>query len=127
MNILFYESPKDGAGERLQREVEALIPQEEKEIHCSIESLSRRLRQPHNKLGIAVLLTEDLKSLSDLLSIREVLLDLRIILILPDRKEATIAMGHALHPRFLSYADSNFKDVAAVLKKMIGLSDNNNN
>jgi len=44
---------------------------------------------------------------------------MRIILILPDEDNETITMGHTLFPRFSTYADSDFKDVAAVLKKMI--------
>ncbi|MBU0767596.1 MAG: hypothetical protein KJ687_00670 [Proteobacteria bacterium] len=44
---------------------------------------------------------------------------MRIILILPDGDNETTTMGHTLFPRYLTYADGVFKDVEAVLKKMI--------
>ena len=44
---------------------------------------------------------------------------LRLILILPDREKGTISKGHLFRPRYLTYADGDFLDVAAVLAKMI--------
>jgi len=86
----------------------------------SIESLSHWLRQPADDLPIAaVLLAARSEDLSDLLSIRDLLRDVRIILILPDREANTIAQGHTLRPRFLSYTDSDFTDVLAVLGKCL--------
>jgi len=34
--------------------------------------------------------------------------------------------GHSLRPRFLTFVDSDFNDVAAVLKKMIGTLNTRN-
>ena len=55
----------------------------------------------------------------EFLLIRDLLADIPVILILPDRKKETIHLGHKLCPRFLSYTDSNFSDVALVLSKMM--------
>ena len=52
--------------------------------------------------------------------IHDLLIDIRLIIILPDRQADTIEIAHALHPRFLSYIDNNFKDVNVVLNRMIG-------
>ena len=43
-----------------------------------------------------------------------------------DKKE-TISTGHRLRPRYISYTDGNFKDVAAVLNKMDELFRRNKN
>ena len=59
------------------------------------------------------------EDLVDLLSIRNLLDDLRVILLLPNREKETINKGHTLRPRFLTYADSNLLNVAAVLSKML--------
>jgi hypothetical protein len=67
---------------------------------------------------------EDLEAI---LSIVELFYDLRIILILPDRKKETISKGLKLYPRYLSYADGDFSDVAAVLEKMLGHLNTNIN
>ncbi len=118
MNVIFYASVKDGAGRRLQRNVAALVPRKNKVVYRTIGGLDRRLRQFAHGRSVAVLLAASIEELLDLLAIRDLLEKLRIILILPDRKKTSIAMGHTLRPRFLGYADGNFKDVAAVLKKM---------
>ena len=68
---------------------------------------------------MAVLLAASKGQLSELLSLRELLNDVRIILILPDRGRETISQGHLLRPRFLSYADGDLTDVIAVLSKML--------
>jgi hypothetical protein len=43
---------------------------------------------------------------------------MRIILVLPDRDDETVAMGHRLRPRMVSYNDGDYLDVAAVLIRM---------
>jgi len=48
--------------------------------------------------------------------------DTRIILILPDRDRETITNGLKLRPRFFTYADEDFGEVAAVLAKMLGVA-----
>lgn len=75
---------------------------------------NRILDQP-----ILVLLLKDNNEICRAILRKELLHDIRIILILPDRSDETISAGYKLHPRFISYADSDFKDVAAVLKRMI--------
>jgi hypothetical protein len=99
--------------------IEAIVPAGEIEIYQTINSLSRRLRQPRYDLAVAVLLASSKQDLLELLSIRHLLDDLRVILLLPDREKDTIAKGHTLRPRFLTYADSDLLDVAVVLSKML--------
>ncbi|RKX60288.1 MAG: hypothetical protein DRP28_01560 [Thermodesulfobacteriota bacterium] len=125
MNLLFYAREEHGVCERLQRLIEGLVSEDNIEICMTIESLSQRLRQPTYDLSIAVLLAADSQDLTELLSIRDLIWDLRLILILPDRETGTIAKGHTLRPRFLTYLDSDFADVTAVLKKMLSNTDGN--
>ena len=128
MKVLFYSHATNGAAEKVKEILDELIPQKNLEIYRSIERLSLRLRQPTFDVGISVLLASAKKELSDLLSIRDQLLDLRIVLILPDHEDGTISQGHTLYPRFLTYSDGNFRDLQAVLNKMLGyLNANYNN
>jgi hypothetical protein len=117
-NLLFYAKMTDGAGKRLRRVIEALVLEENMEMYQTIDSLSRRLRQPRHDQPVAVLLAANREDLLELLAISDLLDGIRIILVLPDRKDGTIAKGHRLQPRFLTYADGDFLDVAAVLIKM---------
>ena len=119
MNLLLYATETGGIGKHIQRVIEGLVPEENTEIFRTIGSLSNRLRQPRCELAIAVLLASSSQDLLDLLSVSDLFDDLRVILLLPNREKDTIAKGHTLRPRFLTYADSNLSDVAAVLSKML--------
>ena len=125
MILLFYAREEHGAGERLQTLIEELVSEDNIEICMTIGSLFQRLRQPTYDLSIVVLLAADSQDLTELLSVRDLIWDLRLILILPDRETGTIAKGHILRPRFLTYLDSDFTEVAAVLKKMLSNTDGN--
>lgn len=123
MNILYYTSTINGAGERLQEAIESVVQAENTEVYRNLESFIQRLRRPTQLLDVSILFANSRTDFLDLLSIRDLLLNLRIILILPDGNKETITRGHTLFPRFLTYANSDFKDVAAVLKKMIQKTD----
>ena len=119
MNLLLYATETGGIGKHLQSVIEGLVPEDKTEIYRTIDTLSNRLRRPRCDLEVAVLLAATKEDLLVLLSISDLLDDLRVILLLPNREKDTIAKGHTLRPRFLTYADSNFSDVAAVLSKML--------
>lgn len=58
------------------------------------------------------------EELSKLFLIRALSSDVRIILVLPDTEEETIAMAHRSRPRYLTYINSNFLGLATVVSKM---------
>ena len=119
MNVLLYEPVVEVNNGKLHRMVENLNLECGLEIYRTIESLSHRLCRPEKKLTAAVLLTTSKQELLDILSIKDLLFNMRIILVLPDREEDTVTKGHSLRPRFLTYIDSDFGDIAAVLSKML--------
>lgn len=124
MKLFVYSKKSDGATNRLQVQIDSCMQDKITETFNSVKNLSKRLCLPNTKMEetIAVLFAIDKKDLLDLLSIRDLLDDIGIILILPDDKKETISAGHRLRPRYISYADGNFNDVAAVLNKMHRLS-----
>lgn len=99
------------------------------ETFNSVAHLSRRLCRLYARRGetIGVLFAADRQDLANLLSIQDLLDDVRIILVLPDDKKETVSAGHRLRPRYISYAGGNFEDVAAVLNKMMQRSLMNKN
>lgn len=119
MTVLIYSTKMEGAGERILQVIETVVSERNREIYLTISALSSRLRQPQTDMNIALLLASSKEDLIELLSIRDLLRDIRIILILPNSDPETVAKGHMLKPRFLSYCDSDFVDVAAVLSLMI--------
>ena len=119
MRVLFFENANNDTGRRFHDEIEARIPEGRKETYRSILELVAGLDRPENRNAILVLLAETRERLGGLLSIREALLEHRSILILPDRDEETIAKGHTLYPRFLTYSDGDFVAVYEVLTRII--------
>lgn len=118
MTVLLYSTGE--AGERLQIVIRDLVPEDKLEVYTSLENFSDRLRKPMDDIPIAVILAASDNDLLTILSISHLLYDVRFILVLPDREDPTVAIGHSLRPRFLSYTDSDFREVTAVLGKMIG-------
>lgn len=119
MKILLYLPHEDGVGKKLLGIIKELAVNEKIEIYRSIASLVQRLRKPTYDMDISILIAANKKQLSDLLLIKEEFRDIKIILILPDSESDTISEGHKLYPRFVSYIDSDFNDIEAVLEKMI--------
>ena len=120
MTLFLYEKEFNGAAERLRRVIETFMSKEYIEVFRDINDLSYKLRQPQasDDTIITVLVASNGEDLSDILSIRDLLDDVRVIMVLPDREEVTIAKGHILRPRFITYTDSDFTEVGEVLKKM---------
>lgn len=119
MNILLYANEKVTAANRLQNVIEAFVNKADIDIYRTLSSFALRLRRSKYNVDVIVLLAASKKEFLNLLSLRNLLDGIRIILILPDRKPETISKGHKLYPRFVSFADDNFEDVGAVLGKML--------
>jgi hypothetical protein len=119
MEVLLYATEADEAGKRLAKIIKTTSVSLDIQVYRTINSLIQKLRQPRVGFLIAVLLAHNKKELSKILSLKDLFWNLRIILILPDQEMNTILKGHKLYPRFLSYVNSDFTDVVAVLKKML--------
>jgi len=118
MNVLIYSPGRQG--ERLETVIRDVVPDERLEVYETFQGFAERLRKPMDEIPVAVILAASQEDLLAILSISHLLCDVRFILILPDREDVTVAIGHTLRPRFMSYADTDFREVTAVLGKMIG-------
>lgn len=127
MSLLYFRPPQNTVAEKLQFVIESEIPDQQLEIFYSIEGLSERLSQSARGNCTAVILVENITDLENLFTLKTLLKDIRIILILPNRSEEVISMGYKLHPRFLSYMDSELGEVVGVLKRTIKLMEENIN
>lgn len=121
MAVIFYRSIADDTARRLQEAIEAGVSDGKSEIFESIKGLSDRFRHPARSECIAILLIMTRAELREILLIKDLFDDVRVILILPDKLSETISIAHKLRPRFLSFIDSDFKDVSTVLEKMLRL------
>ena len=119
MGLICYMAEHHPAYTQFQEVVEALRSETAVEMYTSFSSLSKRFSRPFRHSNIFVLVAADRKELQKILSLRVYLLDMPVVLILPDGEKDTFKQGHSLYPRFISYLENNFDDVTAVLEKMI--------
>jgi hypothetical protein len=88
------------------------------DLFQSLESFFERLQQPIPPNTAALIVTGDAQDLGKLVSMAEFLWNLRVIVALPDDSPETLSLARRFWPRYIASADSDFSDVAAVLKKM---------
>lgn len=117
--LLFYASQRNQAVEVLEGIVSKMLPAH-KVMYCSvIDAVEKRLRRPRQNLELLLVSVQDAIEMARLTQMRALLLDMRLILVLPQRDEAMVAWAHKLGPRFIAYADIGVEQVAPVLEKML--------
>ena len=120
MGVLLYTTNGGGdAFDRLMKRIEGVVPTAGIRIGHRIEDLCSELRRPMSGYKIVVLVAEDPRALEAYVSIRDLLKDLSIILVLPNFHKHTLLQACRLYPRFTSDTEGDFKDVAAVLAQML--------
>ncbi len=120
INLIFYvPAAKADAGKRLLRILETVVPRRTIKIHRTIRGLAGRFRRFLENSPIAVLFISGREEIEEIVAIRDLLLGVPLILVLPDNEKETIAQAHSLRPRFLAYTDSDVREILAVLSRMI--------
>ena len=110
---------------RLEASVKAASQQVDLEICKNIDVLLNYLRHPNSRSSIIILMLENKAILERVYEVGKWFYGCRLILILPDSDNRTIAMGHSLGPRYLSYLGGDYSDVAQVLKRMLEVAETN--
>ena len=108
MNVVCYLDDHHESGSRLAALVQTYGSKAQVNICRTRDELTHRLLQPTQDIRAAVLLACDHQHLGLLLSLRDMLSNCRTILVLPDRDPFTVAQGHTLRPRLLTYMDADF-------------------
>jgi len=116
--ILLAAKNAGDAGDQIIKVVESVVPDLSLEVIHSVRALSNKLQQYMGEIEVAILLANTHSRLKDIIKLNKYLKNIRLILILPDRSEETISRGFILRPRYLSYIDSDFGELSAVLQKI---------
>lgn len=118
--ILFYAAEKSHVVETMEHMVIEQLPSRPL-VHCrSLAVLEQRLRRPRNDIEVVLISVSDAIEMRQLNTMRPLLLDLRLVIVLPTREPDIVAWAHKLVPRFIAYADNGYEQIGAVLKKMLG-------
>lgn len=119
MDLIVYSNEGNKNGERIMEAVRRTGSELRTDLFRSIADLVRKVKRGKRDLSVVILCASTREELAAILAIRDLLRDLRMILILPDRESSTLAQGLTLRPRFFSFVDADFNDVSAVLARML--------
>ncbi len=122
MSFLLYSTIDNGQS-NLEKFLKTLFSEDDIEVYHSFGHLSERLRKPVQENSIGVLAPGGREELLQLLSRRDLLRDIPTVLIAPDQQVETISIAHQLRPRFLTYHNGDFADLAAVLRKLAAVQN----
>jgi hypothetical protein len=119
MQVLVYGRTFQVGGADIRQELQAVVCEQQMEVCGELSALCSCLRRTGNPYALAVLICATRDDLLQVSSIAHLLLDLRIVLIVPDLDEATVAIGHRLFPRYLASMDAGLEEVMGVLRKLL--------
>ncbi|MCP4715733.1 MAG: hypothetical protein GY868_11500 [Deltaproteobacteria bacterium] len=120
MKLLFYAPLLDEGNRQLNSLIDNFTVVSDLEIYRSIDVFSDRMRHPQTEVTVVVLFATSPEVLADIIAIKDLFFDTRVIIVLPDRQPDTISKGHMLRPRFVTYADTDLAEMSAVIDKMLG-------
>jgi hypothetical protein len=119
MELVIYSTISEERQGELVNVIEPFLPEKEIEVYRTLEEFSLRLKHPAQPNSIALLAPGSRQDLMEMLSRRELLRDLRTIIIAPDHETETVAIAHQFRPRYLAYLNGGFGEIAAVVGKMV--------
>ncbi len=119
MKIFLYSKMGDQSVDTLEELIKTHLPGVETAVYKTIDDLSQSLRHPTEDSGVAVLLASNQEDLMNMISMRHLFQNIRIILLLPSKESEIVALAHQLRPRFLTDINTDLAEITAVLKKML--------
>lgn len=122
MQIILYSHTSNTQKNRLQKVI-AQATGQTPDLVFDFDSLFTTIKLKMSEQLILILLISSIEELDFLCSDKVRLFNSPVILILPDEEESSISKGLSLYPRYLAHSSRDFKDVTAVLNKMIQYND----
>ena len=119
MKLIFYKKIGNDIAGQLIRMIRVTMEKDEVHVYRTIHERSLELCQLSNTPFILVIIAKDGEDLLNIQEMKGLFRDIRIIVILPDRKRETVKLGHELQPRFLTFIDADVSEVSRVLGKML--------
>ncbi len=113
--ILLFASQRNRVVETLESQLA-----DHKIVRCrSVASMAQRLSKPRHGVEVVLIIVHNSEEMAGISEIKELVRDMRIVMVLPHHDEHMVAWGHQLGPRFIAYADNGYERIGAVLQKML--------
>ena len=118
MNLIFYVPEVGGVGNQIIGMAEKFRRVFPVNVYRVFRRLTHRLIRLVAEEVVTILFLPQRDRLREIFSIAHLLEGTRVVVILPDHDPTTIAQGHLLRPRFLTFVDSPLDELTAVLNKI---------
>lgn len=115
MRVQLFISNHAAEGHRLQTVLQGAVPNVPATQFNSPWDVGREALATYDEKIVAVIMAANRKELSQLAQMENIRDRLWIVLVLPDSAPESISLGHILRPRFVTFADSDFTDIVAIL------------
>lgn len=119
MQLLYYASKNEESENRLEAAIRTAIPDVTIEHFTQLSGLRDRLRSIVEPDSIMVLAAVDRAELLKMQAFRDMLTEIFIILVLPDREKSTIHLAHLLRPRYISQLQDDFSELNQIVTKIV--------
>jgi len=109
----------DRTSESLIKKISRVLPQEQFAVFHTLDDLQHFLTNRPGDTEIVVLRAHSREDLVGFQAIKDFMHDIKILLIVPDRKKRTLDLAHQLHPRYVVESEGNFDNLILVVKKIL--------
>jgi hypothetical protein len=118
MNLFVLIAEEGGTGGQFLADAAPLVPRDKLEVFRGYAALAERLKKPRDPFLAVLVLGPSHEDLRRIVSLREYLKEARVLLVLGDEREETIALAHRLRPTYISDIDDGSSGVISVLKQL---------
>jgi hypothetical protein len=119
MNLFFLiAEDSDGAGPFL-RSVLHLVPEDKLEVFDGFSEFSERLRRPRDLSSAVLVVGPSPDDLKKLVSLKNNLKDVKILLVMAESTPETIALAHRVMPTYISDIENGPTGVVSVLNRVL--------
>lgn len=117
MEVLVFANPNDVSKERFFQKI-SKIPAFSPKFVLDPGRLKSLLMQKASDRGAIVFFAYDQNDLIKALALKEYMSGTRVIMVLHQINAMTVKLGLSISPCFMTYAQSDFSDILAVLEKI---------
>ena len=123
VELLVYNENKNTEKNKLWREINNLSLENPPFACQTLRDLTERLINRKGQRTVCLLALDSHEKLNEILNLngRDLFRDVRVIMIIPNDDHEFLINAFSLHPRYLTFKDSDYSDISKVLIKTMEL------
>jgi hypothetical protein len=117
--VLYYSEEAEHRGQKLQEVLNNDLPDMRLELFTDFEELVTGLQRPEVIPAAVVLVIGSRTELDEFLSLRPVLQNTRVFLVLPDQARETLTLAEQLDPYYIKLPGDDFVELASIVDELL--------